>query len=280
VLRLPAWGIRRHIAILILPIQPARTSKGARIMPARKMAQIVPACGTRPVPFIRRPAGCTGPTPRGVERTSRWSQWVREDACGGGARRLPLSYKRPALSTKQELESRLDDARPVRIIVTVAFVALTIFTGEAAMAAPLPGNFARLIATADDLYARAAAVVGQTPRSAMRGALLANPAAAGGVFYTRERAFQNAVIALRPTGELESTRAQATVRLGQFDNFVHSAVADALATCNAAEARANLRVARELLEELHRVAKGKGRADWDPPGFDAALNAPSGNRCS
>lgn len=183
-------------------------------------------------------------------------------------------------SLKQELKARLDDAGPVRIIVTVALAAFTILTAGHALADPLPANFARLIATADDLYSRAAAIVAQTPRSAMGGALLANPAAAGGVFYTRERAFQNALIALRPTGELESTRSQATVRLGQFDNFVHSAVADALATCNAAEARANLRVARELLEELHRVAKGKGRADWDPPGFDAALNAPSGNRCS
>jgi hypothetical protein len=114
----------------------------------------------------------------------------------------------------------------------------------------------------------------------MGGAVLANPLNAGGLFYARERTFQDAVSALPATGELESTRAQATVRLGQFDNFVHAAVADALATCNASEARANLRVARELLEELHRVARGRGHATWDPPGLDAASNAPSGSRCS
>ena len=88
----------------------------------------------------------------------------------------------------------------------------------------------------------------------------------GGVFYARERAFQDAVNALPSTGELESTRAQASVRLGQFDNFVHSAVVRALATCNASEARANLRVARQLLEELHRIANGKGHAGWDSTG--------------
>ncbi len=169
----------------------------------------------------------------------------------------------------------------MRIIVRVALVALTTFVVQsAALAVPLPASFNRLIATADDLYLRAAAIVAQNPRTAMAGAVLANPSNAGGLFYARERSFQDAVLALPTTGELESTRAQATVRLGQFDNFVHSAVADALATCNASEARANLRVARELLEELHRVARGRGHSTWDPPGLDAASNAPSGNRCS
>ena len=169
----------------------------------------------------------------------------------------------------------------VRIIVGVALIALTAFVRPSTgLAAPIPSNMSRLIATADDIYARAAAIVGRTPRNAMGGAQLANPAAAGGLFYARERTFQNAVMALPSTGELESTRAQATVRLGQFDNFVHSAVVSSLATCNASEARANLRVAHELLEELHRIAGGRGRATWDPPGLDAAANASSGNRCS
>jgi hypothetical protein len=167
----------------------------------------------------------------------------------------------------------------VRVIAAVALAA-SLLQPSGALAGPLPGSITRLIGTADDLYGRAAAIVARTPTSRMGGALLANPSAAGGMFYTRERAFQDAVSALPATGELESTRAQATVRLGQFDNFVHAAVADALATCNAAEARANLRVARELLEELHRVTIGKGHAGWDPPGFDAALHVASGNRCS
>jgi hypothetical protein len=169
----------------------------------------------------------------------------------------------------------------VRTIVALTLVALTVFIRPTPVsAAPLPANMNRLISTADDLYARAAAVVARTPSTRMGGAMLANPSAAGGQFYSRERAFQDAVSALPRTGENESPRGQATVRLGQFDNFVHSAVVDTLASCNTSEARANLRVARELLEELHRIAAGRGHADWDPPGLDAAINASDASRCS
>lgn len=167
----------------------------------------------------------------------------------------------------------------MRVIAAVA-LATSLLQPSGALAEPLTGNITRLIGTADDLYGRAAGIVARTPTSKMGGAQLANPAAAGGMFYARERAFQDVVSALPATGELESTRAQGTVRLGQFDNFVHAAVVAALASCNAAEGRANLRVARELLEELHRISIGKGHADWVPPGFNAALNVATGNRCS
>lgn len=182
---------------------------------------------------------------------------------------------------EQERRGQLTYATSVRIIVAVALVALTVSVCPTPTpAATLPPNMNRLISTADDLYTRAAAIVARTPSTRMGGAMLANPSAAGGQFYARERAFQDAVSALPRTGENESSRGQATVRLGQFDNFVHSAVVDALASCNASEARANLRVARELLDELHRIAGGRGHAEWDPPGLDAAINASDASRCS
>jgi hypothetical protein len=165
-------------------------------------------------------------------------------------------------------------------IIAVAVLAALLIHPSSVFAGPLPANMAGLVATADDLYTRAASIVAQTPRSEMRAAQLASPGGAGSSFYARERSFQDRVHALPPTGELSSVRGQATVRFGQFDNFVYMAVQEAVGACNTAGARANLRVARELLAELHRIAIGRGQPDWNPPGLDAAGDAPSGDRCS
>lgn len=165
-------------------------------------------------------------------------------------------------------------------IIIAALLLLGVVHPTSAFAGPLAPNFERLLATANELYGRAAAIVGQTPRTGTEGAILAKPSGAGGRFYVRERAFQDAVNGLPATGELESTRAQATVRLGQFDNFVHTAVVDALASCDASQARVNLRVARELLEELRRIESGRGHYDWNPPSLEAAMNATSEGHCS
>jgi hypothetical protein len=168
----------------------------------------------------------------------------------------------------------------VRSLITATLMALSCALPTAALAAPLPPSLGGLLETANDLYIRAATIVGRTPHSGAEASTLASPSAAGGRFYALERGFQDRVSALPPTGELESTRAQATVRLGQFDNFVHTAVVDALASCDASQARVNLRVARELLQELRRIASGRGHADWNPPSLEAAMNATSEGHCS
>ena len=135
-----------------------------------------------------------------------------------------------------------------------------------------------LIPTADSLYGRAAKIVANVPTSRDESLALARPdGGAAGIFYAEERTFQDRVNALKSTDEITSHTAQTNFRLGQFDNFVYSSVLDAIMACSREQARLNLQVAHELLQELHRIRAGRGNAHWNPPDLGAADDARSGH---
>jgi hypothetical protein len=120
------------------------------------------------------------------------------------------------------------------------------------------GSTATYVWEADTLYMQAAAVVGSSRKSV-------DPEE----FFSRERAFERSIGELAPTGEIESPAAQLQIRLGQFDSFAYTAVLDS-ENCDGENARLNLRVAFEILGELHRIQAGRGDSTWIPPSFPQA----------
>jgi hypothetical protein len=166
----------------------------------------------------------------------------------------------------------------LRILVGLVSIALAVqIPVGLAMAASIKPTMAQLVAKADDLYSRGAALVDQQPHTeCVVDLIAATPARKA--FGLEEHAFQGSISALPATGEFQSTTAQLTVRFGQFDNFIFNAVTDVLGTCDLGSARVDLRIAQQLLGEIHRIAAGHGRYDWNPPSLDDSK--PEHARCS
>lgn len=152
--------------------------------------------------------------------------------------------------------------------------------GLPAIAATAATSNRALVARADDVYHRAAALVERTPRSHRQRDALAKPQARAGQFYAREVAFQRDVTRLGAHVTPDPQRAQLMVRLGEFATYVDSATSASLTACNVRTAKANLRVARELLGEIHAIAGGHGHTHWIPHSLDASAKADDRNRCT
>jgi hypothetical protein len=134
-----------------------------------------------------------------------------------------------------------------------------------ATAGPQPSR-ATLMSAADHLYSEAQAIVLRTPHTNMEAATLTG--SAGRTFYAHDRALQIAL------GQIQS-RDPILIDLSSIEQWSYHAVAGALASCNAAAARENLRVAHAFLEEAHRELAGTARDDWAPPD----VNPNESNRC-
>jgi hypothetical protein len=160
---------------------------------------------------------------------------------------------------------RTKQFRPALVGLWLTAIALAIMTVPASAA--LPAKALQLIQRADVIYADGAQIVATAPTNA--NSADETSIVYGKHFGAEERAFQDAVSALPATGELRSPAAQATVRLGQFDNFIYNAFT-ATMSCDHVSAREDLSIAHQLVGELHRIAAGHGRADWDPTGLDNA----------
>jgi hypothetical protein len=110
---------------------------------------------------------------------------------------------------------RTKQFRPALVGLWLTAIALAIMTVPASAA--LPAKALQLIQRADVIYADGAQIVATAPTNA--NSADETSIVYGKHFGAEERAFQDAVSALPATGELRSPAAQATVRLGQFDNF-------------------------------------------------------------
>jgi hypothetical protein len=78
-------------------------------------------------------------------------------------------------------------------------------------------------------------------------------------FFTEERRFQDAINAVE-IEDLGSPPADALLRLQQFDNFVFNAAIDSCPS----KARAELRIAKQLLQHADLDLRGKLQSDWTP----------------
>jgi len=131
-------------------------------------------------------------------------------------------------------------------LAVVACVQLTTLATADAKPAVTHLKLLSLIARAESLYVMASQAVGAGPASRN--------------FFTIENAFQRD-LNTQDGGEVSSPPWDGLVRLEQFDDFIFAAVTDY--RCSA-RARAELRLARQLLDHATLDAKGRSQVDWMP----------------
>ncbi len=114
------------------------------------------------------------------------------------------------------------------------------------------------------LVDEAASIVSQTPTTQMEASALTGNF--GRPFYDHDRAFQDEVSHYKISPECAAPETVAD--LASVETFSYHAVADTLATCNGADGRGNLRVARAFLQEAQRDFAGTAKDSWEPPEYD------------
>ncbi len=125
-------------------------------------------------------------------------------------------------------------------------------------------SIARLLRRGDDLYEEVSALPDNVPTTQMGASELVNGDQGPiGSFYAKDRAFQGDI----PKANLAKDPANlinADGNLAEFETFAYS-TASAVASCNGADARRDLKVAKAYLDEAHRDYEGTASENWEPP---------------
>jgi hypothetical protein len=151
------------------------------------------------------------------------------------------------------------------MIVTVLGL---IATGGGALGAELREQIDALLKESEAVYSAGERIVGVAPRTKRDVDILFERE--GRAFQVKELAYQKS---FRPLLEgavrsLPAEMAEVVIRIGQFDNFIFSAVG-AVYSCNMRQARFDLLVSRQILDRAQLAFKGKPQRDWAPD-LDAA----------
>jgi hypothetical protein len=137
---------------------------------------------------------------------------------------------------------------------------------------------AALLHTADALLETAAEIHRMTPHTeAEVDALFGGGQGVAPTFYNADRAFQ-ASLHRAPVRMENRGYESAVLNLSQAETFLHSAAADAVASCNEHDSGEDLRVARADIAEAHRNFAGRINEDFAPP--DITNEVSGGNECA
>jgi hypothetical protein len=139
--------------------------------------------------------------------------------------------------------------------------------------AQLNGSIQHLVDTYGSLRTRVVYIIDSIPQGGSSAEVVGS---SGSAWYTDERAFQSAISDLptHPRNQYEAVAAD----LAEAEEFLYSAGADAMASCDPANARRELTVADYFLRAVERqIRSGHANADYssDPPQVDA-----SSEKCS
>jgi hypothetical protein len=120
-----------------------------------------------------------------------------------------------------------------------------------------------ILKQSETLYATATHIIAVAPQTKRQ--VDAIYMQAGGKWQRDERAFQQVLMPML-NGAQEKYSAEfleTLIRLGQFDNFIFSAVG-AIYNCKNNEAQWNLKISKELLDHARMAFNGSPKNEWSP----------------
>jgi len=164
-----------------------------------------------------------------------------------------------------------DDAKSIRdaLLSLAAVGALLAFSYAGADAAGT-GERARaraMLDTADGLLDMATSIYGRMPHTHAAGAaLVSGDQGPAGQFYARDHRFQQDLGDARSWQDQDDRNAM--LDLSVAEGALYNVVVTTVTNCDASDAKANLRVARSVINEAHLDYAGKGKDDYSPPEID------------
>jgi hypothetical protein len=165
-----------------------------------------------------------------------------------------------------------DDTKSIRdaLLSLAAVGTLLAFSYSGADAAGVTGERAHaraMLDTADGLLDTATAIYGRMPRTHAAGvALVSGDQGPAGQFYVRDHRFQQDLENARSMQDQDDRNTM--LDLSVAEGALYNVVVATVTNCDASDAKANLRVARLVINEAHLDYAGKGKDDYSPPEID------------